>query len=246
MQSQNIILSQGSGIKQAEIERKAADLSHENVSSEDFKDYLDGKLKELKEQTKAALSPVKVANADAITIKQEQKDLKDLVAKVPGGNDVVGALKDFEKKFDAIPEIKELQEVKKRSGELLIVLKNQPNSREVSDENKKELESEIASLEKQIQEIEEKIISMKKAVLEDPIIEEEGEGERFELKFEGEAEFGNKSVVIDFEDLESSDAVLLESEEESRDISDIFRDGVELGKHSPMPNDDQSNNKELK
>lgn len=216
MQGQNVILlSEGSGSVKAECDRKDAGLPAK-VDDKDYKVHLGDKVKEVEKQNIKALAQGKVANADAITIKQEQKDLKDLLAKVPGDNDVVGALKDFKKKFDAIPEIKELQEVKKGSGELLIVLKNQLNSREVSDENKKELEPEIASLEKQIQEIEEKIISMKKAVLEDPIIEEEEvEGERFELKVEEEAEFGNKSVVIDFEDLESSDAELLESEEES-------------------------------
>jgi len=247
MQGLNVILlAEGSGSVKAECDRKDAGLPAK-VDANVYKAHVDGQLKEVKKQNKAALAPVKVANADAIEVKQLRNELDGLLNERQGDLALLEEKRqEIENKFDAIPEIKELQEVKKRSGELLIVLENQLNSREVSDKNKKELEPEIASLEKQIQEIEEKIISMKKAILEDPIIEEEGEGERFELKVEEEAEFGNKSVVIDFEDLESSDTELLESEEESRDISDIFRDGVELGKYSPMPNDDQSNNKELK
>ena len=119
--------------------------------------------------------------------------------------------------------------------------------------DKLETQFEIDILKVQSNEIEAKIISMKKAILEDSIVDGEIE-EKIELTLEVESykleeqsdTVENKSEVIaDLKlDDESSDAELLESEEEVGGNPDLFGEGMKIGEYSPMPNDDQSNDKE--
>ena len=220
MQAQNIILKEGTGDEKVD------------------KAHLDQQLKEVRMQTQAALKSKKVKNSDAIEIKSLNNQLNNLLDEKDGELNVVEAKrKDLEASFDATPPVKDLQDAKIREGDLLKLLEKELKNPRLTAEHKEELKVEIDTSRAKIKEIEEKIISMKKTVLEDPIIEE---GERFELEVEPK----NESVVIDFEDSGSSDAELLESEEEVGGNPDLFGEGIKIGEYSPMPNDDQSNNKE--